>query len=74
MAALVTVQPVIRLMDESDPEMMSVAFTALGWHKPPEMYQRYLAEQEEGQLLPFLAECSGGGRRVEPVMDLPTSW
>ena len=59
MVALVTVQLVIRLMDESDPEMMSAAFTALGWHKPPEMYQRYLAEQEEGRLVAFLAEWRG---------------
>ena len=33
MVALVTVQLVIRLMDESDPETVSAAFTALGWHK-----------------------------------------
>jgi hypothetical protein len=59
MVALVTVQLVIRLMDESDPETVSAAFTALGWHKPPEMYQRYLAEQEEGRLLAFLAEWRG---------------
>ena len=57
--ALVTVRFVIRLMDESDPEVMSAAFTALGWHKPPEMYQRYLAEQEEGRLLAFVAEWRG---------------
>ena len=57
--ALVTVQLVIRLMDESDPEAVSAAFTALGRHKPPEMYRRYLAEQEEGRLLAFLAEWRG---------------
>jgi hypothetical protein len=54
-----TVQLVIRLMDESDPEAVSAAFTALGWHKPPEMHRRYLAEQEEGRLLAFLAEWRG---------------
>lgn len=59
MVAFVTLQPVIRLMDESDPETVSVAFTALGWHKPPALYQRYLAEQEAGQRLAFLAEWRG---------------
>ena len=57
--ALVALQPVIRLMDESDPETMSAAFTVLGWHKPPALYQRYLAEQEEGRRLAFLAEWRG---------------
>lgn len=56
MVTLVTLQPVIRLMDESDPETMSAAFTTLGWHKPPALYQRYLTEQEEGKRLAFLAE------------------
>ena len=59
MVAFVTLQPVIRLMDESDPETVSAAFTALGWHKPPALYQRYLAEQEAGQRLAFLAEWRG---------------
>jgi GNAT superfamily N-acetyltransferase len=60
MVALVALQPVIRLMGESDPETMSAAFTVLGWHKPPALYQRYLAEQEEGRRLAFLAEWRGG--------------
>ena len=59
MVALVAVQPVIRLMDESDPETMSAAFTVLGWYKPPALYQRYLAEQEEGRRLAFSAEWRG---------------
>jgi GNAT superfamily N-acetyltransferase len=59
MVALVTLQPVIRSMDESDPETVSAAFTALGWHKPPALYRRYLVEQEEGQRLTFLAEWRG---------------
>ena len=59
MVALVAVQPVIRLMGESDPETMSAAFTVLGWHKPPALYERYLAEQEEGRRLAFLAEWRG---------------
>jgi len=55
----VTVQPVIRAMDESDPETISAAFTALGWHKPLTLFQRYLAEQEGGQRLAFVAEWRG---------------
>jgi GNAT superfamily N-acetyltransferase len=57
--ALVTFRPVIRTMDESDPEVISAAFTAIGWHKPPELFQRYLAEQEEGRRLAFVAERRG---------------
>jgi GNAT superfamily N-acetyltransferase len=52
-------QPVIRLMDESDPETISAAFTAIGWDKPPTLFQRYLAEQEEGRRLAFSAEWDG---------------
>lgn len=54
-----TVQPMIRVMDQSDPEPISAAFTALGWHKPATMFQRYLAEQAEGQRLAFVAEWHG---------------
>ncbi len=60
MVTFMTLQPVIRMMDESDPETISVAFAALGWHKPPALYQRYLAEQEEGRRLAFVAEWRGG--------------
>ena len=51
MVTFMTVPAVIRTMDESDPETISAAFTALGWHKPVALYQRYLAEQEEGRRL-----------------------
>ena len=57
--ALVTSQLVIRTMDESDPEVISAAFTAIGWHKPPALFQRYLAEQDEGRRLAFVAEWHG---------------
>lgn len=57
--ALVTSQPVIRTMNESDPEVISAAFTAIGWHKPPALFQRYLAEQEDGRRLAFVAERRG---------------
>ncbi len=60
MLTFVTLQPVIRMMDESDPETISAAFTAIGWHKPTALYQRYLAEQEEGRRLAFVAEWRGG--------------
>ena len=52
-------QSVIRMMDESDQETISAAFTAIGWHKPPTIYQRYIAEQEEGRRLAFSAEWHG---------------
>jgi GNAT superfamily N-acetyltransferase len=57
--AFVAEQPVIRSMDESDPETLSAAFSAIGWHKPTALFQRYLAEQERGQRLAFVAECRG---------------
>jgi GNAT superfamily N-acetyltransferase len=56
---LVRSQPVIRMMDESDPGTISAAFTAIGWDKPPTLFQRYLAEQEEGRRLAFSAEWDG---------------
>jgi len=52
-------QPVIRMMDESDTETISAAFTAIGWHKPPTIYQRYIVEQEQGRRLGFSAEWHG---------------
>ena len=52
---------VIRAMGESDPEMMSAAFAAIGWrkNKPLALFQRYLADQEEGRRLAFVAEWHG---------------
>ena len=57
--AFVTVPAVIRTMDQSDPETISAAFIALGWHKPRTLIQRYLAEQERGHRLAFVAEWGG---------------
>jgi hypothetical protein len=51
--------PVIRAMGESDPEVISAAFIALGWQKPATLFQRYLAEQEAGRRLAFVAEWRG---------------
>ena len=36
--AFVAVQPVIRSMDESDPEMLSAAFTAIGGRSRPHCF------------------------------------
>jgi len=55
----VTSQPLIRAMDDSDPEAISAAFTAIGWDKPPALYQHYLAQQEEGRRLAWVAEWHG---------------
>ncbi len=52
-------QPVIRTMDESDPEAISAAFISVGWNKPPTLFQRYLAEQADGQRLALVAEWHG---------------
>src|SRR5215470_18516021 len=57
--AFVTEHAVIRPMDESDPDTISAAFIALGWHKPRTLYQRYLAEQDRGHRLAFVAEWRG---------------
>jgi GNAT superfamily N-acetyltransferase len=52
---------VMRAMGESDPAMMSAAFAAIGWrkNKPLALFQRYLADQEEGRRLAFIAEWHG---------------
>jgi len=57
--AFVTEHAVIRPMDESDPDTISAAFITLGWHKPRTLYQRYLAEQDRGHRLAFVAEWRG---------------
>jgi len=57
--AFVTMPAVIRTMDQSDPETISAAFVAIGWHKPRTLFERYLAEQERGHRLAFVAEWRG---------------
>jgi hypothetical protein len=37
-----------RALRDDDPEVMSAAFTALGWDKPALQYENYLAEQRAG--------------------------
>jgi GNAT superfamily N-acetyltransferase len=54
-----TSQPLIRAMGESDPEVISAAFSAIGWDKPPALYRHYLAQQQEGRRLAWVAEWQG---------------
>lgn len=54
-----TPQPLIRAMGESDPAVISAAFTAIGWDKPAALYQHYLAQQEEDRRLAWVAEWHG---------------
>ena len=50
----------IRAMGESDPEAVSAAFTAIGWDtKPPALYRHYLAQQDEGRRLAWVAQRHG---------------
>ncbi len=35
----------MRLLEESDPPSIAVAFKKMGWKKPEAQYQRYLQEQ-----------------------------
>jgi GNAT superfamily N-acetyltransferase len=39
----------LRPLELADAPVISAAFTAIGWHKPVEKYQRYLAEQHAGE-------------------------
>jgi GNAT superfamily N-acetyltransferase len=38
----------IRALRDGDPEVISAAFTAIGWDKPVSQYEKYLAEQRAG--------------------------
>ena len=38
----------IRALRDGDPEVFAAAFTAIGWNKPVQQYEKYLAEQEAG--------------------------
>ncbi|TCO34551.1 acetyltransferase (GNAT) family protein [Kribbella steppae] len=39
----------IRALRDGDPEVISAAFTAIGWDKPVRQYEAYLAEQQAGK-------------------------
>ncbi|HYR06930.1 MAG TPA: GNAT family N-acetyltransferase [Longimicrobium sp.] len=47
--------PTIRPLQPSDPPVIAAAFAAIGWAKPREQYERYLAEQEAGRRHVFVA-------------------
>ncbi len=51
--------PLIRPLRASDPALIASAFTAIGWSKPRELYERYLVEQEARQRHVWLAFTSG---------------
>lgn len=38
----------IRALRDGDPEVVSAAFTAIGWDKPVAQYEKYLADQRAG--------------------------
>lgn len=45
----------IRLLESQDIEPIAAAFATLGWNKPASQYERYLAEQEAGERVIFVA-------------------
>jgi GNAT superfamily N-acetyltransferase len=49
----------IRLLGESDPETISVAFKDIGWGKPVAQYRKYLAEQAAGNRICLVATVDG---------------
>jgi ribosomal protein S18 acetylase RimI-like enzyme len=56
----VSTQPLIRAMGDSDPPVISAAFTALGWNgKSVAMYEHYLAQQARGLRLAWVAQWDG---------------
>lgn len=53
-------QPLVRAMGDSDPPVISAAFTALGWNgKSVAMYEHYLAQQARGLRLAWVAQWDG---------------
>lgn len=49
----------IRLLEETDIQPIAMAFAELGWDKPAEQYQRYLAEQQAGLRVVLVASLDG---------------
>jgi GNAT superfamily N-acetyltransferase len=49
----------IRLLEESDPPSIAVAFNKMGWNKPEAQYRRYLREQATGTRTCFIAIFDG---------------
>jgi len=49
----------IRLLEESDPPRIAVAFKKMGWKKPETQFRRYLHEQVAGTRTCFVASIDG---------------
>jgi len=49
----------IRPMTVSDASVLSAAFAAIGWNKPPELYLAYLEECAAGERVALVAETGG---------------
>lgn len=49
----------VRRMTPADPEPIAAAFRKLGWDKPVEQYLGYLAEQQAGRRICFVADRAG---------------
>src|SRR4051812_12901198 len=45
----------IRLLEATDVDLISSAFTAIGWQKPVSQYEHYLEEQRDGTRVVLLA-------------------
>ena len=50
----------IRSLEAADAELLSAAFSQIGWHKPASLFQRYVEEQEAGTRSGFVAELPDG--------------
>jgi GNAT superfamily N-acetyltransferase len=51
--------PTLHPLHPGDPAEIAAAFAAIGWSKPRELYERYLAEQEAGQRHVWVARRDG---------------
>jgi GNAT superfamily N-acetyltransferase len=49
----------IRLLQQSDIQLIAAAFAKLGWDKPAAQYTRYLKEQEKGDRIVLVAFADG---------------
>jgi len=49
----------IRLLEPSDIPEIVAAFEAIGWDKPTALYERYVAEQQSGERIVFVAFWDG---------------
>jgi len=48
-----------RCLKAADPSLIEAAFTGIGWSKPAEQYERYLAEQQAGRGLVLVSDVDG---------------